>query len=372
MSIQITEVKTRADLSQFIYLPEKIHKNHKNWLPPLYSDDWTLFDPKKNRAFGYCDAILVLAKKDGEPVGRIMGIINRKYNEIHNENNARFVFMECFDDQEVFQALIGYIEKWAKEKGASKVIGPFGFTDKDPQGFLVEGFDESTVMITNCNFAYMPEYIQKEGYTPLLNLVQYHIETPKDLPDFYQRILARLNRNGYNLKEFTRIKEVRPYIIPVFRLTNETFTKIYGYVPYDEREMKDFANRYLSILDPRFIKLITNKNDEVIAYIIGMPSISEGLRKAKGRLFPFGFIHILRSMKTTKQLDLLLGAIKVEFQNIGLDSLLASAMLKSAHEAKLEIIDSHVVMEQNTKMRAEYERVGGKIYKRYRVFQKEI
>ena len=372
MEIELFEVKTKADLRKFIYLPKKIHKNHKNWLPSLYSDDWTLFDPKKNRAFNYCDTILALAKKDDKVVGRVMGIINKKYNEIHNENNARFVFMECFDDKEVFHALIEFIEKWAKSKGAVKLIGPFGFSDKDPQGFLVEGFDESTVMVTNCSLPYMAEYIEKESFTQLLDLVQYHVAIPNELPDFYKKVLERLHRNGYKLHEFTHIKDVKPFIIPVFKLTNEAFSKIYGYVPYDEKEMKDFANRYLAILDPRFIKLITNKEKEVIAYIIGMPSISEGIRKSKGRLFPFGFIYILRSMKTAKELDLFLGAIKSEYRNVGLDSLLASAMLKSAHEAKLEVIDSHVILEQNTKMRAELERFNGKIYKRYRIFQKDI
>jgi hypothetical protein len=372
MGIELFEVKSKSDLRKFIYLPEKIHQHHKNWIPSLISDDWTLFDPKKNRAFSYCDTILVLAKKEGQIVGRIMGIINRKYNEIHNENNARFVFMECFDDKEVFHELIQFIEKWAKEKGTSKLIGPFGFSDKDPQGFLVEGFDKPTVMVTNCSFSYMADYIEKEGYSQLLDLVQYHVAIPKELPEFYQKVLERLNRNGYILHEFTHIRDVRPFIVPVFNLTNEAFSKIYGYVPYDEREMKDFANRYLPILNPRFIKLITNKDKEVIAYIIAMPSISEGLKKSKGRLFPFGFIHILRSMKTTKQLDLFLGAIKSEYRNVGLDSLLATSMLKSAREANLEIIDSHVILEKNTKMRAEIERVGGEIYKRYRVFQKDI
>ncbi|OFX88814.1 MAG: hypothetical protein A2W99_04930 [Bacteroidetes bacterium GWF2_33_16] len=372
MEIELFEVKSKSDLRRFIYLPEKIHKNHKNWLPSLISDDWTLFDPKKNRAFGYCDTILVLARKNGEVVGRIMGIINRKYNEIHNENNARFVFMECFDDKEVFHALISYIEKWAKEKGTSKLIGPFGFSDKDPQGFLVEGFDKPTVMVTNCSLPYMADYIEREGFSQLLDLVQYRVAIPDELPDFYLKILERLNKNGYVLQEFKHIKDVKPYIVPVFKLTNEAFSKIYGYVPYDEKEMNDFANRYLPILNPKFIKLITNKGNEVIAYIIAMPSISEGLRKSKGRLFPFGFIQILRSMKKTKELDLFLGAIKYEYRNVGLDSLLATAMLKSAKEAKLEIIDSHVILEQNTKMRAEIERVGGEIYKRYRIFQKDI
>ncbi|MDX9694827.1 MAG: hypothetical protein RBT49_03455 [Bacteroidales bacterium] len=372
MEIQLFEVKTKADLRKFIYLPKKIHKNHHNWLPPLYSDEWTIFDPKKNRSFDYCETIMILAKKGNEIVGRIMGIINKKYNEIHNENNARFAFMECFNDQEVFHALINHIEKWARDNGTTKLIGPFGFSDKDPQGFLIEGFDQPTVMITNCSFQYMAENIEKEGFTQLLDLVQYKIKTPKEIPIFYTRVLERLEKSGYKLIEFTSTKQVKPFVVPVFTLTNDAFRKIYGYVPYDEKEMKDFANRFLSILDPRFIKVIINKEQEVIAYIIGMPSISEGLKKSNGKLFPFGFFHILHAMKKTKQLDLMLGAIKTENQNIGLDSLLGTAMLKSAHEAKLETIDSHIVLEQNTKMRAEYERVGGEIYKRYRIYQKNL
>jgi hypothetical protein len=371
MRIELTEVKSKSDLRDFIYLPEKIHKHHKNWLHPLYSDDRVFFNSKKNRAFNYCDTILLLAKQNGKTVGRVMGIINKKYNEIHQENNARFVFLECWEDKEVFHALISFIENWARKKGMDKLIGPFGFSDKDPQGFLIEGFDERTVMITNCSFPYMPQFITNEGYNPLIDLVQYNIPTPKEIPPIYNKLIDRLGNNGYKLHEFTKIKEVNPFIIPVFQLTNESFTEIFGYVPFDEKEMKDFAKRYLSILDPKFIKIIS-KDNKVIAYIIGMPSISEGIRKARGRLFPFGFIKILRSMKKSKQLDLLLGAIKSEYRNVGLDSLLGSAMLKSAHKAKLENIDSHIVMEKNIKMRAEYERVGGKIYKKYRVYQKKL
>jgi len=371
MEIEITKVISKSDLRKFIYLPEQIHKNHKNWLHPLYSDDWVFFNPKKNRAFNYCDTVLVLAKKQGKIVGRIMGIIHHKYNEIHHENNARFAFFESYNDMEVFAALINYIENWAKQKGVDKIIGPFGFSDKDPQGFLVEGFDERTVMITNCNFSYMPQMITQVGFKPLLHLVQYNIPTPNEIPAIYTKVIERMNGKNYHLKEFKHIKEVKPYIIPVFELTNISFKRIYGYVPFDEKEMKDFANRFLSILDPRFIKIIT-KDEKVVAYIIGMPNISEGIRKARGRLFPFGFVHVLRSMKKTSQLDLLLGAIEDEHQNKGLDTLLGTAMLKSAIKAGFSNIDSHVVLESNTKMRAEYERVGGTIYKRYTVFQKDL
>ncbi len=370
--IEIIEVTHKDDLKKFIYLPEKIHKGHTNWLHPIYSDDWIFFDATKNKAFNYCDTLLAMAKKDGRIVGRIMGIINWRYNELNNEKTGRFCFMEAYPDKDVFHALISHIETWAKNKGMNKMIGPFGFSDKDPQGFLVEGFNEPTVMVTNCSLPYMAEMIEQEGYSKKMDFVQYKVSTPNEVPVLYERASQRPQRNGYSLVEFTKRKQLKNYIRPVLGLTNETYTDIFGYVPFSDEEMDDFAKRYIPILDPEFIKVIEDTNKKVVAYVIGMPNISEGIRKAKGRLFPFGFIHILRSMKKSNQLDLLLGAVKKELRNIGLDTMLAKAMLNAAKKRGLEFIDSHVVMETNTKMRAEVEKLGGKVYKRYRIFQKDL
>lgn len=370
--IEIKEVRTKSDLKDFIYLPEKIHKNHSNWLYPIYTDEWILFDPAKNKAFNYCDTVLALAKKDDKVVGRIMGIINHRYNEINNENFGRFSFIETWNDKEVFHALISYVEKWAKEKGMQKLIGPFGFSDEDPQGLLVEGFDQPTVMVTNCNFPYMARMIEEEGFEKKMDFVQYKVNTPKEVPALYERAAQRPERNGFKIVEFTKRKQLKPYIRPVLGLTNDTYTEIFGYVPFTEEEMDDFAKRYIPILDPKFIKVVEDSESNVVAYVIGMPNISKGINKAKGKLFPFGFIHILHSMKKTNELDLLLGAVKSDLRNLGLDTMLANAMLKSANERGLELIDSHVIMETNTKMRAEIEKLGGKVYKRYRIFQKEL
>lgn len=370
--IEIAEVKTKSDLKNFIFIPKKIHQDHKNWIPPLYSDEWILFDSKKNKAFNYCDTVLALANKNGKLVGRIMGIINHRYNKINNENFARFCFMETYDDPEVFHILIDYIETWSKNKGMQKLVGPFGFSDEDPQGFLIEGFDQPTVMITNHSFPYMAKMIENEGFTKKMDFVQYKLKTPSEVPPVYERASQRPERNGFRIIEFKKRNQLKPYIRPVLGLTNDTYTDIFGYVPFSEEEMDDFAKRYLPILDPEFIKVIEDSDSKVVAYVIGMPNVSEGIRKAKGKLFPFGFIKILRSMKTTNQLDLLLGAIRDDLRNIGLDTMLAKAMLISAKKRGLELIDSHVVMETNTKMRAEVEKLGGTIYKRYRVFQKDI
>ena len=160
--IEIQEVNSKSDLSKFIHLPAAIHQNHHNWVPPIYMDDWEFFNPKKNKSFDSCDTILLLAFRNKEVVGRIMGIIHHKYNEKHQENHARFAFFETWNDEEVAAALITAIENWSREKGMDRLVGPLAFSDKDPQGFLIDGFDEPAVIASNCNFPYQSELPRKE------------------------------------------------------------------------------------------------------------------------------------------------------------------------------------------------------------------
>jgi len=178
MEIQIIKVDTQSKLRTFIHLPEKIHRGHKNWVPPLYMDEWTFFNPDKNRHFSHCDTILILAMKNGEAVGRCMGIVHRAYNQLHNEKSVRFSFIETYNDQEVFHALIGYIADWGRQLGMEKIVGPLAFSDKDPQGFMTEGFEEPIAIATNCNFPYLVELTENEGFVKLTDLVVYKIDIP--------------------------------------------------------------------------------------------------------------------------------------------------------------------------------------------------
>ncbi|MFZ5941325.1 MAG: hypothetical protein ACOYXB_12210 [Bacteroidota bacterium] len=374
MSVTIRPVCSRADLKKFIHLPARIHKDHSNWIPPLYSDEWVYFDSKKNKAFQHCDTILLLAYRGNEVVGRIMGIISYTYNEAHKENHARFNYLEAWDDREVIEALVSHVEEWARLKGMDKIVGPLAFSDKDPQGYLVEGFNQPVVIASHCNFPYIIEHLKDMGYDKEIDLVVYHVPIPDALPELYAKIADRAMRQKgeLQLRIFTRRKDLKPLIRPVFELVNKTFTEIYGFDPFTLEEMDDFANRYLIILDPKFIKLIQNETGEVISFVIGMPDISKGIKRSRGYLFPFGIFHILWARNHTKQLNLLLGAIREDYRGKGLDTVMGKAMMESAHEAGLEYIDSHLEMEQNTKVRAEMEHMGGKVYKTYRIFQKAL
>ena len=374
MGIIVQPVCSKQDLRKFIHLPAKIHKGHKNWIPPLYSDDWEFFNSEKNKSFEYSDVIMLLAYRDKKLVGRIMGVINYKYNELHREKNARFNYLETWDDREVMQVLLQHVEEWARIKGMDKLVGPLAFSDKDPQGYLISGFDETITIATHCNYEFVIGHLEALGYKKEIDLVAYKIRIPEKTPEMYQKVADRAERNnpGIKLLEFTRRKDLRPWIRPIFTLINDTFTDIYGFMPFTLEEMDDFANRYLLIMDPRLIKAVVNERNEPIAFVIGMPDISKGIKQSRGYLLPIGIIQILLSGRRSKQLNLLLGAVHPDYQNRGVDTILGSAMLTSARKQKLEYIDSHLEMETNSKVRAQMEYMGGEVYKTYRVFGKSI
>ena len=371
--IQLTEVKSKKELKQFIMLPYTIHKDHKEWLPPLISDEWKVFDKTKNHSYAHCDTIMYLAKKNSEIVGRIMGIINHTYNIGNKENNVRFFGLECYDDAIVFDKLINAVEIWGKQKGMDTVIGPLGFSDKDPQGFLIEGFNElMTVMVTNHSYKYMIQHTERNGFKKKLDIFQYSAKIPEKTASIYTRIAERATKSGYKLLEFKKSKQVRPYVNEVFNLINKTYKNIYGFAPLDDIEAKEFSERFLPLLKPQYIKLILNKTNNIVAFVVAMPDISEGFKKANGKLFPLGFIHILRAFKKTNQLNLLLGCVDENIRNSGLIALMNIALLNAARKNNLTVLDSHLILEENTKMRAVMERMEHNIYKKYRIFEKKI
>jgi hypothetical protein len=337
-------------------------------------DDKKYFNPKKNKAFGYCDVVMRLAYRDGRPVGRIMGIINRRFNEHRGSKIARFGYIESIEDREVVKAMITSVEAWAKAKGMDRIIGPYGFSDQDPEGFIIEGFENRATIATYYNTEWMPGYVEALGYAKDADYFVYKLEVPKEMPELYKKIYERIMKRGsFRLLEFRKRKELKPWIVPIFSLMNECYmaSNIYGYAPLSEKEMEDLAARYLPVVDPRFVKVVL-KDDEPAAFIIAMPDMTEGIQKCRGRLFPFGFLHVLRAAKRTKQLDLMLGAIREKYRGFGLDALMGFKTLEAAWEAGYEIMDTHHELEVNVRVRAEMERMGGVVYKKFRVYTKNL
>jgi hypothetical protein len=372
MKVEIREVVNRKQLKEFIHLPARIHQNHPKWIPPIYKDEWTYFDSSSNPEFQHSETMLALAWQNDEAAGRIMGLINHRYNRYRQENSARFAYLECWDNQEVAHALLSFTERWAIERNMQKIVGPMGFSDQDPEGFLIEGYEHEPTLATYYNFEYMIRLLEKEGYKKDVDYVVYKLVVPEEMPEFYRRIYSRISRSkNFHLIEFSKKNQLKPYIRPIFELMNDTFKDIYGYFPLDVKEMDELGKRYLPVIDPRFVKLVA-RNDEIVAFIIGIPNMAQGLRKAKGHLLPLGIFKILRAAKKSKQLDLYLGGIKEEVRGKGLDVMMGVKMIESCIKAGIEFMDSHHELEGNLKMRSEMERLGGEVYKRYRIFQKSL
>ncbi len=370
--IIVREVKTRRDKRKFIYLPARVHKSDPNWLPPIYFDEWLLFDEKQNKSYLYSDTVIYLAFRGAKVVGRIMGLINKRFNNIHKEQYGRFCFLECFEDREVFHELINKVENWARDKGMLKLVGPLAFSDKDPQGFQIEGFEYPKFIICPTNDPYLPEMIASEGYEKYLDLVNYLARIPDELPSVYNNILSRVSENdNFKIVEFNTKKELKPYLFPILDLMNETFNEIYGFVQLNDHEKKEFVDRYMMILDPKFIKVVENSGG-LIGFAGGIRDISDGVRRAKGKLLPFGLLKILRESKRSRKLLMLLGGVKKEYRGKGIDVLMGIKMLQSCARYNMEWIDLHLVLENNHKMRAECERIGGRVIKKFRIYQKDL
>jgi len=373
MSFELKTVNNKSLLKEYIYLCKHIYQNESRWVPPFYEDEWAFHNPERNKTLEHCETMRMLLYKDGKAAGRIMGIIHHPYNQSHQEKTARFFNFDCVNDQAVANTLINAVEKWAIGKGMNKVIGPFGFSDKDPQGLQIEGLEYLPVLATPANPAYLPDLVTARGYSKEIDCVSYQMPIPREVPLLYKRVSERITKNQtLTLLEFKSKRHLKPYIIPVLRLVNETYAPLFGFAPMSEEEMKKFADQYLPVLDPEYVKVVVNTNDDVIAFVVAMPDMSAGIQKAKGKLFPFGFIYVLNAMRKSKQLNLMLGAIKNGYRGNGISALMGKAMIESANKGGLEIMDSHLILETNLAMRGECEKLNGKVCKRYRIFSKRL
>ncbi len=343
--IEIEEVRGKARLKEFIRFPDQLYKGNPYRVPPLHSAEMEILDPQRNPAFEYCEARYWLALRDGKTAGRIAGLINHRSNEIHKEKYARFGWIDFIDDPAVSAALLNTVEQWARDKGMTHVCGPAGFTDLDLEGMLVMGFQEVGTQAVLYNYPYYPGHLENFGYTKEVDWIQFELKVPAVVPPKILRV-AELVKQKYNLRvlRVSRAKELLPYAAKMFDTMNESFKDLYGFVPLTPRQKEYYTKMYFSFINPKFVCFILDSHDEVVGFGITLYSLSQALIKARGKLFPFGFIHLLKALRRNDTVDMLLQGVRPAYQNKGIPSIFFAEIMQAAIDAGVtRAISSHAL-----------------------------
>lgn len=377
MAVEIKKVTTKAELKKFIRFNYEFYKDNPYSVPDLYDDMLNTFSPQKNAAFEFCEADYFLALRDGKIVGRVAAIINRRANDTWNKHTVRFGWIDFIDDIEVSTALIDTVKEWGRERGMTEIEGPLGFTDMDAEGMLIEGFDQLSTMATIYNYPYYPQHMERLGMEKSADWVEMKIYVPDHIPEKHQRISQIIARK-YNLhiRKIKSKKEIRETGIAhdIFRLINNAYTPLFGYSRMTERQIDQYVKMYVPVLDLRMVSIVENEQNEIVAVGISMASLSRALQKAKGRLLPFGWFHLLKALmwKRPKVLDLLLVAVRPDYQGKGVNALLFTDLIPVYKELGFEYAESNPELEMNEKVQNQWQYFKTEQHKRRRCFKQPL
>lgn len=365
----------KKNLKEFTKFQINLYDGNPFYVPPLIMDDVNTLLPSKNPAFDFCEASIFMAYRDGKPVGRVAGIINHQLNKMHGHKEARFGFVDFVDDHEASKAVMDAVENWARVKGMNKIVGPLGFTDMDHEGMLIEGFDELGTMATIYNYPYYPQHLERLGYKKESDWMEFLMEVPEQIPERYSRI-ANLVKDKFGLRviKYKSRKRVKAeYGHALFHLINESYKNLYQYAPLSERQIEYYIDLYLDLLNLDLLSLIVDRNDRLVGVGIALPSMSRALQKSKGRMFPLGWISLLKGLKgKNDRVDLLLVAVHPEFQNKGVNALLFQDLIPYFNKYGYKYAESNPEMETNAKVQSQWEYFNYRQHRRRRSYSKKI
>lgn len=376
MSVEIKEITSKKEIKQFVKFNIELYKGNKYNIPGLIEEEMLTLDRAKNPAFEVCDAKLFLAYKNGKIVGRIAGIINHGSNETWNQKRVRFGFVDFIDDNEVVDALFKAVEDWGRSKGMTQIHGPLGFTDMDHEGMLIEGFDQLGTMATIYNYPYYPKQMDRMGYTKDQDWHEFKIFVPKEgIPEKHQRI-GEIVKKKYGLKimKFTNEKAIMPYAQKVFQTLNASYAPLYGFSKLTQKQIDYYIKMYIPMLRYDLVTLIVREaDDEVVGFGISLPNLSRAMQKAKGKLFPFGWIHLLKALKTKpKVVDLYLMGVLPEYQSKGVNALLFNDLIPIYNKLGVEYAESNPELESNAAVQAQWDYFKREHHKTRRAFIKDL
>ena len=379
-SVQIKRVETKKDLKDFIEFHYDLYEGNQYDAPNLYSDELNTLSRDKNAAFDFCEAEYFLALKEGKVVGRVAAIINNRANEKWKKKDVRFGWIDFIDDIEVTSALLKAVEDYGKEKGMTSIVGPLGFTDMDPEGMLTWGFDQLGTMATIYNYDYYPQHMEKVGGWEKDNdYVEYRLDVPETAPEKYTKI-AEMVEKRYNLhaRKLTK-KEIFEggYGKKLFDLINVTYAHLYGFSELTDRQIDQYVKMYFPLADLDLITVIEdgNKDNQLVGLAITIPSLTRALQKCRrGRLFPFGWWHVLRAIKfhKTEVVDLLLIGVLPEYRSKGANALVFADLIPRYVKYGFKWGETHVEMETNESVQSQWGPLDPIMHKKRRCYRKQI
>lgn len=373
MAINIKQLSEKSDFKKFVNFPFDLYKNDPNWVPPLKDDELKAIDSKHNPAFNYNKAQFWIAERDGKVVGRVGAIVSATSNEKNYESLCRFTRLEFIDDKEVSKALIDTVVNYARAANMDGIHGPLGFTNLDHQGMLIEGFDKLPSIASEYHKAYYKEHMDALGFDKEMDWVEFRIKIGKEIPEKAARLNEMIKkRYNLNVVHFNSTKELKPYGYKAFQLLNVAFADLFSFVKMPDDLLEFYINKYIEVLNPKFVKMIEDKDGNLIGFIISLPSLSEAMQKAKGSLMPFGWTHIMKALKKPKVVDLLLTAVDPAWQAQGVTALLITELQKVMISHDVEDVETTGMIETNDKAINFWKNYDHEQHKRKRCFIKSI
>ena len=373
--VEIREVRNRGELRKFVDFPNQMYRDVPQFIPAMYGDDMQDWDRRKNPAFEYCEGKCFLAYKDGKLAGRIAAIYNRKANEKWNLNRMRFWQVDFIDDPEVSAALFKAVEDYAREMGCDEVHGPLGFTDLDSEGMLIEGFDEKGMFITFYNYPYYREHLERLGYGKDVDWVEFLVEVPYDerMVTRLERLSQRvLNYSKLHILEVTSRKQYKTLLVDVFKLVDSAYSQLYGTVPISQKQIQRYASKFIPIINPELTCFVMDEQNRLVAFGLAAPSIADALKKSRGRLFPLGWIGVLKALRKNDTLDLFLIAVTEEYRNKAVNAVVMNHVLKGCHKMGITKAETGPQLETNDKIQHQFVIFNTRQHKRRRCFVKKL
>ena len=376
MSINIVPVQTKRQMNQFIDFTLDLYRNSPYYVPELAFDVRATLDPKKNPAFEFCQAQPYLALKDGKVAGRVVALINDRVNEKWEQKIVRFSWIDFIEDYDVCKALLDTVVAWGKERGMTTLQGPMGFTDFDREGALTWGYDRIATMATTYNYPYYIDFYERYGLEKGAEWKEMLVTLPSELPEKFAR-LTDVVKERYRLRvHFAKsAREIKQHHAkPIFNLLNTCYADLYGFAKLSDRQIDKYVNDYISFADMSLLPLIFNEQNELVGCALMIPSLAKALVKTRGKLFPFGWWHLVKSLylKHDDTVEFLLIAIRPDYQAKGVNSLIVSSLYKVFQEKGYKYAETNCELEDNHKMLNFWNNLPHEVHKRRRAFVKDI